>query len=85
MRTGRKAEVHKTGGSNGPISCRPGVIALLRREEADHGNGEGDLDPSERGDETLDFSAVNALANERVAAALKPPTLGDILKSQNRS
>jgi len=44
MRTGRKAEVHKTGGSNGPISCRPGVIALLRREEADHGNGEGDLD-----------------------------------------
>ena len=86
MRTGRKAEVHKAGRSNGPTSCRPGVAELMRREEADNGgNGQGDSDPGTNGDENLDFAAVEAFAEERAAAASRPPKLGDVLKQQPRS
>jgi hypothetical protein len=80
MRTGRKAEVHKASGSNGPISCRPGAAELIRREEADSGGNGGELSPPVS--EKPDFDAVMSRAEER--ASFKPPKLGDVLGPQLR-
>lgn len=80
MRTGRKAEVHKAGGSNGPQSGRPLPAELLRREAADSGdNGHGD--PSRPKNEKPDFDAVMSRAEERMTYR---PKLGDVLGPQLR-